>query len=390
MEKLSTGKRPGGGCTGQQSSSPVLGPQLVYVAMIKSKATVIIEVGCSTIEMMLDSGSAVSLLRKQEMENMKMIQPLEKTPDVKLITASGEPLAILSHVVAPVQVGDFKTLHHFVAVDCLIYPVILGIDFLHKNKLTLDFSSVPVGVTRHDAELHHVDQVKVLWHNAQDAKGKQYAAAILEDSDADTIDKCSIPNYGDLLNFDVPQCRDNEISMLLQEYKDLFRCTPGVTNLSHHHIPTTGNPIRIPPQKIPTHYKKEGEDQIQQMLRKGVISSPWMAPAIFVRKKSGEIRLCVDYRELNKKTQKDAYPLPLPDEVQDKLAGATVFTTLDLQSGYWQIPVNPEDCLKTAFCSGPGMGLFQFSCMPFGLTGAPSTFQRLMNQIFRGLPYVTT
>ena len=103
-----------------------------------------------------------------------------------------------------------------------------------------------------------------------------------------------------------------------------------------------------------------------------------------------EVRLCVDYRELNKKTQKDAYPLPLPDEIQGKLAGATIFTTLDLQSGYWQIPVNPEDCLKTAFCPGPGMGLFQFSCMPFGLTGAPSTFQRLMNQIFHGFSYVTT
>ena len=129
------------------------------------------------------------------------------------------------------------------------------------------------------------------------------------------------------------------------------------------------------------------------MLRKGVIqesSSPWMAPAVFVLKKSGEIRLCVEYRELNKKTQKDAYPLLLLDEVQGKLAGATIFTTLDLQSGYLQISVNPEDCLKTAFCLGPSMGLFQFSCMPFGLTGASSTFQRLMNQIFYGLPYVTT
>ena len=119
MEKLSTGKRPGGGCTGQQPSPPILGPQLVNVATIKSKATVLIgEVRCSM--MMLDSGSAVSLLRKQEMENMKMIQPLEKTPNVKLITASGEPLAILSRVEAPVQVDDFKT-YHFVVVDCLIH-----------------------------------------------------------------------------------------------------------------------------------------------------------------------------------------------------------------------------------------------------------------------------
>jgi len=88
------------------------------------------------------------------------------------------------------------------------------------------------------------------------------------------------------------------------------------------------------------------------MLDLGVIeesSSPWMAPAVFVKKKSGEIRLCVDYRELNKKTTKDAYPLPLPDEVQDRLAGSTIFSTLDLQSGYWQMLVHPENQHKRAF-----------------------------------------
>ena len=76
--------------------------------------------------------------------------------------------------------------------------------------------------------------------------------------------------------------------------------------------------------------------------------------------KSGEIRLCVDYRELNKKTIKDAYPLTLPDEVQDQLAGSKVFSRLDLHSGYWQLPVSPNDREKTALCPGPGMGLYQF------------------------------
>ena len=87
---------------------------------------------------------------------------------------------------------------------------------------------------------------------------------------------------------------------------------------------------------------------------------------------------------------RDAYPLPLPDEVQDRLAGSTVFTTLDLQSGYWQLPLAPEDQAKTAFCPGPGMGLYQFRCMPFGLTGAPGSFQRLMDSLLRDLPFATT
>ena len=82
------------------------------------------------------------------------------------------------------------------------------------------------------------------------------------------------------------------------------------------------------------------------MLKEGIIeecSSPWLAPAVFVRNKIGDIRICIDYRELNKRTVKDAYPLPRPDEVQDRLAGSVIFSTLDLQSGYWQLPVNPSD-----------------------------------------------
>ena len=113
-----------------------------------------------------------------------------------------------------------------------------------------------------------------------------------------------------------------------------------------------------------------------------------MALAVFVPKKSGDIRLYVDYRELNKKIIKDAYPLPLPDEVQDRLAGSSIFSTLDLQCGYWQLPVNPDDQEKIAFCPGPGMELYQFRRMPFGLTGASSSFQRLMDKVLSGLTFI--
>ena len=93
---------------------------------------------------------------------------------------------------------------------------------------------------------------------------------------------------------------------------------------------------------------------------------------------------------MNEQTHKDAYPLPLVDEVQNRLSGSVIFSKLDLQSGYWQVPVDCVDQEKTAFCPGPGMELFQFTRMPFGLSGAPSSFQRLMNIIMRGLPFVST
>ena len=101
-----------------------------------------------------------------------------------------------------------------------------------------------------------------------------------------------------------------------------------------------------------------------------------MAPTVFVPKKSGELQICVNYRALNKQSVKDSYSLPLPNEIQDRLTNATVFSTLDLHSGYWQLPVVEEDQLKTAFCPGPRMGLYQFCRMPFGLLGAPASFQQ--------------
>ena len=178
-----------------------------------------------------------------------------------------------------------------------------------------------------------------------------------------------------------------------KDYKELFRTRPGQTNLAKHFIPTTDSPVKVPPRRIPAHYRAEVEKQLQDMLEMGIIeesSSPWMAPMVFVPKQNSELRLCVDYRELNKRTVKDAYPLPRPDEAQDRLSGSSIFSTLDLQHGYWQLPVAEEDRSKTAFCPGPGLGLFQFCRMPFGLTGAPSAFQRLMDKVFQGLPFVTT
>ena len=113
-----------------------------------------------------------------------------------------------------------------------------------------------------------------------------------------------------------------------------------------HYIPTKGPPIRVPPRRIPGHYCKEVVRQIELMLSQGVIkesSSSWMAPTVFVPKKSGELRICVDYRALNKQSVRDSYPLPLPDEIQDCLTNAAVFSTLDLHSGYWQLPVAEND-----------------------------------------------
>ena len=134
-------------------------------------------------------------------------------------------------------------------------------------------------------------------------------------------DECSIPRFSGPDQYDIPECDRPNLAQVVSEFPELFTTKPGKTAVEYHYIPTTGSPINVPPRCIPAHYRDEVERQLQDMLKQGIIresSSPWMAPAVFVLKKSGDIRVCIHYRELNKKTTKDAYPLSLPDEVQDR------------------------------------------------------------------------
>ncbi len=137
--------------------------------------------------------------------------------------------------------------------------------------------------------------------------------------------------------------------------------------------------------------RKEIDNQVQKLLDADLIEpshSPWASPVILVRKKDGSYRFCIDYRRLNSITIKDAHPLPRVDDSLDALSGATLFSTLDLSSGYWQIQMEDASREKTAFTTGDS--LYHFKVMPMGLTNAPPTFQRLMELVLRGLHWSKT
>lgn len=124
------------------------------------------------------------------------------------------------------------------------------------------------------------------------------------------------------------------------------------------------------------------------MLKLGVIeasTSPWASPVVCVAKQDGSLRMCVDYRGLNKVTSTDIYPMPRIEELLDKVAPTEYITTMDLCKGYYQVPLAEEDKAKTAFLTP--MGKFQFTRMPFGLKNAPAVFQRLMDGILGGLDF---
>jgi len=122
----------------------------------------------------------------------------------------------------------------------------LGVDFLHKNTLTLDFTSTPVSVYHGGTALETSPEMKELWNREKHAKSKRCAAAIVSDESFNMIDDRSIPKYGDAPQFDVPCCVDNEINTLWTKYQCLFKTVPGVTTITYHHIPTTSNPVHVP------------------------------------------------------------------------------------------------------------------------------------------------
>ncbi|GKB08736.1 putative reverse transcriptase domain-containing protein [Tanacetum coccineum] len=146
--------------------------------------------------------------------------------------------------------------------------------------------------------------------------------------------------------------------------------------------PVARAPYRLAPSEM-----KELAEQLQELMDKGFIrpsSSPWGAPVLFVKKKDGSFRMCIDYRELNKLTVKNRYPLPRIDDLFDQLQGSSIYSKIDLRSGYHQLRVREEDIPKTAFRTR--YGHYEFQVMSFGLTNAPAVFMDLMNRVCK--PYL--
>ncbi|XP_068644717.1 uncharacterized protein [Aristolochia californica] len=253
---------------------------------------------------------------------------------------------------------------HDFAADFLVIPLagfdlVLGIKWLQQLGLILwDFTSLTMGFTsgQHHITLHgtHAPSLCALHH--------------LQAADSDR----------------------SHLHSLIAEFGDLFMASqslPPIRNCDHQIRLQMGmEPVVVRPYHYPHFQKDEIERQCHQMLEQGLIQASWSpiaSPVLLVKKNDHTWRFCVDYRELNAHTVKDKFPIPVVNELLDELHGAKFFTKLDLRSGYHQIHVYPADVEKAAFRTQHGH--FEFLVMPFGLSMAPSTFQALMNDVFRPL-----
>ena len=189
---------------------------------------------------------------------------------------------------------------------------------------------------------------------------------------------------------DVERSAQNKTYMekALREFSNVFSLNDmdlGFTDVYRHTINTGDTPpIAVLPRRIPMAVEHKLDEQIEQLLENNIIresNSPWNSPVVVVAKKNGDIRMCVDYRNLNSVTDKEVFPIPDARHLFDNLQSNTVFSTIDLSKGYYQVAMHPKDIPKTAFATRKGH--YEFLRLPFGLNGAPASFQKIMHTILR-------
>jgi hypothetical protein len=303
---------------------------------------------------LFDSGATHSFISKECGIKVGLdIYPTNE--DYKITTPGGKTLLNQICMKVPLLLGNQLMKTDLLLLDLKGMDVLLGMNWMAQHHVSLDISSrtVEIDSLEHEPTILYLPQPQYL-------NSCTYAISEVKLKDIPII--CEYPDVfpDDLPG--MPPDRDIEFIIELQ---------PGTA-------PISKKSYRMPPNEL-----VELKIKLQDLLDKGFIhpsASPWGCPALFVKKKDNSLRLCVDYRPLNAVTIKNKYPLPRIDILFDQLAGAKVFSKIDLRSGYHQIKIRPSDVPKTAFSTR--YGLYEYLVMSFGLTNAPAYFMYLMNSVF--------
>ena len=371
------------------------------------------QVGITTKKILLDTGASTCFVDKKWLEKhlphkLRRLRNMPGQVD-HVVLANGTQQPVLGWIRLALRIGEYRGSVQCLVTDLGQYELILGDKWLQEHRAYLDYDTRSV-VLRHgnrrmtirpesDVPVRQnsggqgdLKLVSYLQCKRALRKGCTLSVIMVRPLGAQVhLNSVTIQSQSDVRKF-LHDMGDKELTDLCSEFYHRFPPPPGYEATDRpffvdHTIPTPGNPrprykytSRLTPRE-----REELEKQLKELLAKGLIepsTSPFGAPVLFVRKKDGSLRLCIDYRALNAITSRNPYPLPRIDELIDKLSHAKYFTSLDLATGYHQIRISKEDVPKTAF-STP-FGHFQWKVLIEGLTNAPATFQALMDRIFTG------
>ncbi|XP_050315786.1 retrovirus-related Pol polyprotein from transposon 17.6 isoform X1 [Anthonomus grandis grandis] len=338
------------------------------IYQINNQSLLYIHVKTLNLKLLVDSGAAISILK-----------PLNFLTNYKLNSENLEVYGINNISIKIKHSVNFsmfaKTQKFYINNFNSPFDGILGLDFLKNNKCTLDFDSKSMLINNEKFPLFSL--------------GDKKEKPINHISHTTKIEYISEKIIVDHLSLELQR----KIKDLCLRYHDIFlnKNEPLTFNnkIKHCIRTTTENPIYTKNYRYPHIHKEEVKTQIKKLLDQGIIRdsiSPWNSPLWIVPKKQDKSsvqkwRVVIDYRKLNNITVDDKYPLPHFNDAFDLLSNSKFFSTIDLASGFHQIQMNISDIEKTALSSEQGH--FEFTRMPFGLKNAPSTFQRVMNEIFK-------
>ncbi|XP_010260188.1 PREDICTED: uncharacterized protein K02A2.6-like [Nelumbo nucifera] len=307
------------------------------------------------VRILVDSGSTHNFISNQAAHKLEL--PMEVKPQLQVAVANGERVhspGICKNTRIQVGKESFRAYLFVLSLD--EFDIVLGVKWLITlGPILWDFTALTM--------TFHLDGKPVTWQGTWTRTKTQLHALQGENS------------------------RTTDVERLLTDYSAVFQEPKGLPppRAYDHRIPLIvgSDPVVVRPYRYPHRQKDELEKQCADMLQQGIIRpshSPFSSPVLLVPKRDGTWRYCVDYRELNSRTVKDKFSIPIVDELLDELHGAQFFSKLDLMSGYFQVRMSSANVEKTAFRTHHGH--FEFLVMPFGLYNAPSTFQALMNEVF--------
>lgn len=343
----------------------------------------------------LEATSALIDCERSEVDFAEIRLPEENDVNdtIKLFLIDDARIPAFSSVLLPIQSTELEVLVLMASPSVVFFRktgVLVPFSLLNLDNgkgfiMAVNMSSLPIMLPAGEV-VAYAEPSQAVEVFSFDTPSPAYCCALVQQQhDEDDFLLSTVDGHLD-------SSQKDSILSVLRKFNAIFdrpQSTLGRSTSVVHHI-NTGNekPLRQRPYRVSASERGIIDGEVNDMIDKGVITpstSPWASPVVLVKKKDGSIRFCVDYRRLNKITRKDVYPMPRIDDALDSLQGAEYFSSLDLRSGYWQIPMASNDRDKTAFITSEG--LYEFNVMPFGLCNAPATFERMMDAVLRGLKW---